>query len=487
MKSYYSLPLQAYNRSWRRFLATLMVLGILLVPSTPAWADEPMTPAATEQVSWLEPRGLSIIDLVGLVPEDHLKDTILTWHSGGGLLQYLSGTRSGDTVTVNVKVAPRYYTDGRNSVSIFSCLGKPSLADEWTVAVAPASMRVYDGGTEVTSQVETNMSYVPAGQNPPTTSASGWWRYEFAWGTATTFNTDGSIQVPANMGCQYKIPGKRTTLTAQFVVQTTNYITVEDLGSEAFIFHSYIGVGDAGHFGRLNSQMAGRFGNRHDKFQLSPPSGTDYLLVKYPPTPVDPYMGRGGDETNISINIDQPSSGSYRLVGSGNTLSVDHVNSMAIPLAGQWQDADQSGGTYLKFFSNAGRIAVPEYFVPDGVPYDACMRNGGCSNDLLDYIYHKEMSMTVYYYRIGRIAEGLTRLPLKQVGPSWKPGSVAASAEADVLAATVNKTEQAESIYLPYVSVAPAPPKILDDGDRSGCPCGWFDGYGRMFDYVPAP
>lgn len=487
MKSQSIFPRNDNQRSWRRLLAMVVVLGLLLVPATPAWADEAVTAAAT-QASWLEPRGLSIIDLVGLVPEDQLKDTIVTWHSGGGLLQYISGTRNGNTVTVNVKVAPRYFTDGANSVSIFSCLGKPSLADEWTVAVGPSSMRVYDNGADVTAKVESTMSYVPAGQNLPTTGASGWWRYDFVWSQSTVFNGDGSVQVPANMGCQFKIPGKRTNLTAQFVVQTANYVTVEQLGSEAFTFHSYIGVGDAGHFGRLNSQMAGRFGNRHDKFQLNPPSGTDYLLVKYPPTPVDPYMARGGDEANINMNIDQPSSGSYRLVGSGNTLSVDHVNSMAIPLAGQWQDADQSGGAYLKLFSNAGRVAVPEYFVPAGVPYDPCMRNGGCSNDLLDYIYYKEMSLTVYYYRIGRIADGLTRLPLKQVGPSWKPGAAgAAAANEDVLAASVDKRKQQASIYLPYVSVAPAPPPILDDGDRSGCPCGWFDGYGRMLDYIPAP
>ena len=485
MKSQYNFPSYTHSRQWQHLIITLLVLGLLLVPTT-ASADDSST-AATNQVSWLEPRGLSIIDLVGLVPEEQLKDTIVTWHVGGGLLQYISGTRSGDVVTVNVKVAPRFFTDGTNSVSIFGCLGKPSLADEWTVAVASSSMRVYDGGTDVTSQVESTMSYVPAGQNAPTTGASGWWRYDFAWGTGTVFNTDGSVQVPANMGCQYKISGRRTNLTAQFVVQTANYITVENLGSETFIFHSYIGVGNAGHFSSLNSQMAKRFSNRHDKFQLSPPSGADYLLVKYPPTPVDPYMATGGDEANISINIDQPSSGSYRLVGTGNMLSVDHVNSMAMPLAGQWQDADQSGGTYLKFFSNATRIAVPEYFVPAGVAYDACMRNGGCSGDLLDRIHNTEMAMTVYYYRIGRIAEGLTRLPLKQVGPSWKPDAVAANTEQDVLAARVTMASQEASVYLPIVSVAPTPPKILDDGDRSGCPCGWFDGYGRMFDYVPAP
>ena len=116
------------------------------------------------------------------------------------------------------------------------------------------------------------------------------------------------------------------------------------------------------------------------------------------------------------------------------------------------------------------------------------MRNGGCSNDLLDYIYYKEMPLTIYYYHIGRIADGLTRLPLKQVGPSWRPSAaVAADADQNVVAAAVDKIKQEASIYLPIVAAAPAPPPILEDGDRSGCPCGWFDGYGRMFDYVPGP
>ena len=277
-------------------------------------------------------------------------------------------------------------------------------------------------------------------------------------------------------------------LTATFVVQSVNYLTIETVGQQDFTFRSYIGEGDAGHFASLNSQMNGRFGNRHDKFQLTPPNGADYLLVKYPPTPVDPYMGFP------EINADQPASGSYRLVGSGNTLSVDHVNSMALPLAGQWQDADQSGGNYLKFFSNAGRIAVPEYFVPAGIAYHPCMRNGGCAGDLLDRIYNATMTMSVYYYRVGRIADGLNRVPLRLVGPSWKPGAVAATVDVAALGADQeNATASAETrkrneqVYLPYVSVAVPPPAIRDDGDRNGCPCGWFDSLGRMLDYVPGP
>ena len=42
-------------------------------------------------------------------------------------------------------------------------------------------------------------------------------------------------------------------------------------------------------------------------------------------------------------------------------------------------------------------------------------------------------------------------------------------------------------IYLPFVFTAAPKPQELPEGDNNGCPCGWFDGYGRMFDYIPPP
>lgn len=495
MQFHQILPCFERQQRWRRLVALLVVAGLLLTPAAPVQAQDDSSmaiaaaiDAAAAAQSWLEPRGISVVDLVGLVPEEHLRETIITWHVGGGLLQYISGQRNGNTVTVNVKVLPRYWTDGTNFGTIFNCLGKPSLSDEWTAAVGPSTMRLFENGADITRQLSGTMDFVPAGQILPSNGGKGWWRYEFLWGQKTNFTNDGAVDLPANMGCKFVLTGKRANLTATFVVQSVNYLTIETLGQQDFTFRSYIGEGDAGHFASLNSQMNGRFGNRHDKFQLTPPNGADYLLVKYPPTPVDPYMGFP------EINADQPASGSYRLVGSGNTLSVDHVNSMAMPLAGQWQDADQSGGNYLKFFSNAGRIAVPEYFVPAGIAYHPCMRNGGCAGDLLERIYNATMTMSVYYYRVGRIADGLNRVPLRQVGPSWKPGVVATTVDGAALGANQEKAstsaevrQRNEQVYLPYVSVAVPPPAIRDDGDRNGCPCGWFDSLGRMLDYVPGP
>ncbi len=468
----------------------MLLLLVALSLSTAPPVDAQAVSASPAAPDWLEPRGLSVVDLVGLVPEAQLVDTIISSRVGTGILQYMSGTREGNTVTVTVRVYPRYWTDGTNNATTFGCLGKPAIADEWTVAVPPSTMRLFENGTEITSEILVSpMDYVPAGQVLPNNGGSDWWRYDFLWGQKTIFAADGSVSVPANMGCVYNINGHRTNLTATFVVTTANYLTVEQKGQQDFSFHSYIGAGNAGQMAKLNEQMNRRHGNRHDKFDLAIPDGTDYVLVKYPPTPVDPYMGQP------EINVFLPSSGTYRINAGDNTLSVDHVNSMGMPLFGQWQDADQKGGEYLRFFNNPTRIASPEYFVPAGIPYDACMVNGGCSEELLDRIYSAEMTMTVYYYRVARIRDGLTRIPLKQVGPDWSAALTAAqSAFAPAAFAPVTATipQQTipgldEAVFLPLIFTAEPVAVELPDGDPTGCPCGWFDEFGRMFDFVPGP
>ena len=364
-------------------------------------------------------------------------------------------------------------------------------------------MRVFENGNDVTTQIlPNNLDYIPASQRLPDNGGDGWWRYEFLWDQAVSFTADGAINVPANMGCEFILPGRRGVLTAEFVFQSAPQIMVEVLGSETFTFHSYIGPGNAGVMGNLNNQMKRRYGNRHDKFDLHPVDGTDYILVKYPPTPVDPYTGFP------ALDVARPTSGSYRINGPGEMLSVDHVNSMAMPLYGQWQDADQSSGEYLSFFSSPRRIATPEYFVPAGVAYDGCMLSGSCPDALIEQIHDTELTMTVYYYRFSRTVEGLTKLPIKQVGPHWHavratshlPGQLDPSLDqlsTALLAANESSTPATTNlasakqldnpVFLPIVSTAPPPPAVLPDGDRSGCPCGWFDGYGRMFDYVPGP
>ena len=175
-----TLPWIDSQQRWRSLVALLIVVGLLLIPAVPAHAqganrgaDDDQGNAAAVAQSWLEPRGISVVDLVGLVPEEHLRDTIVTWHVGGGLLQYISGQRNGNTVTINVKILPRYWTDGSNFGTIFNCLGKPSLSDEWTTAVGPSQMRVYENGADITRQLLANMDYVPAGQIQPSNGGKG--------------------------------------------------------------------------------------------------------------------------------------------------------------------------------------------------------------------------------------------------------------------------------------------------------------------------
>lgn len=478
---------------WHILFLLLFLLISSLIPNGNVWADDQGNNTVTvPQVDWLEPRGLAIADLVGLVPEEHLRDAIITSRVGVGISQYISGQRNGNTVTVNVRIGQRHWTDGTNYATIFGCLGKPALDDEWVVAVAPSTMRVFEDGNDVTQEIlPRNLDYIPASQRLPDNGGDGWWRYEFLWDQAVDFTDDGAINVPANMGCEFVLSGRRGVLTAEFTFQSQPYISIDVLGSETFNFHSYIGGGNAGVMADLNSQMRSRYGNRHDKFDLHPPEGADYVLVKYPPTPVDPYTGYP------AVDVARPTSGSYRINGPGTMLSVDHVNSMAIPLYGHWQDADMGGDDYLTFFSSPNRIASPEYFVPAGVAYDPCMVNGSCSNELLEQIYNTEMAMTIYYYRINRTAEGLNKLPIKQVGPQWSANRAMTQRPAQLdptldqlgaaLATAAPPRQDDATVYLPLISTAPPAPVVLPDGDNSTCPCGWFDGYGRMFDYVPGP
>ncbi len=168
--------------------------------------------------------------------------------------------------------------------------------------------------------------------------------------------------------------------------------------------------------GSLADQMLRAFGTRHDSFAMEIPQGANYMFVKYPPTPFDPYAA---DQYNGVL----PGSGTYRFeLASSDWLSVDVVNSMGLPTAGSWRDADQSGGAgFLDYRSFRGRIKSPEYFLPPGIAFQSCMSNGGCPRELLDTIYNQTFPLQVYYYRVDRVpGAALQRVPLKQVGKGFR-------------------------------------------------------------------
>lgn len=427
---------------------------------------------------WLEPRGINVVDLVGLVPEDHLKNAILTYETGRGLLQYESGQRTGDTVVIHTRVTPRYFVDNGVTFSKFSCLGQPGVYDQWPSPVPASTLRIYDpAGADITSSAVVIIP-IASGQILPSQGTTGYMRYTEQGGVSPEFSQDGSVILPANQGCVVIIRGQYNNFSAQFTTTAPQQIQVTVLGSETFNFKSYIGVGASGILASLNTQMNRRFGTRHDKFQLSPPAESEYILVNYPPTSIDPYAGQ--DAVTYSL----AGSGTYRLEQSGNVLSVDHLNTMGLPLYGQWQDVDQRGGDYLNFFNGATRLGAPEYFLPPGIAYDACMTNGGCSETLLDQINNTTTPMTVNYYKVERMVDGLSRIPLRQVGNSWRPGRtllVASDSQSD------DQTQEAldSQLFLPVVfGEVQKPAPNLPPDDASGCPCGWFTADGRMVDYI---
>ena len=479
--------LRDQHRSRRSSIVLALLSGIILLPINilPVYTAAPQHVIhqvesndgldAPTQPNWLEPRGINIVDLVGEVPEAHLQGAILSYMAG--YVQYESGTREGDVVTINTRITPRFFEVSGGLGTRTACLGMHGFFDQQTTVMPAGTARFFNGDRDVTESAYV-VRYNPAGQRQPVAPPRAFDRYPVGDDRAARFDDDGALIIPANMGCVLNLQGKFENLRAIFVFNAPKLIEIDVLGSESFAFRSYIGVGDAGAIDPLRSQLVRRFGERHDKFELSPPGGTEFVLLNYPPTPVDPYAS-----PRTAENISSGGSGTYRFGRVGdNTLSVDHVNSMLLPLYGQYQDVDQGGGEYLNFFGNANRLAAPEYFVPVGVNYDPCMQSGSCPGSLLDEIFSAEMEMTLYYYSVRRVATGLNQVPLRAVGNGF--GRVVASSLN--LSAPVQQTIPAQRdnpIYLPLIA---GPPVAVEPDDPSAdCPCGWFTEDGRMVDFVP--
>lgn len=428
-------------------------------------------------VNWLEPRGLNIVDMVGFVPDEYLRDAIISYSPGYGIIRYQSGVRAGNTVTITAKVYPRYIKDINTgwSGSLFSCLGQPSRFDQWGSATPAARMMLYNGSQNVTEEVG-GYQYVPP--------------FSLPGGNATAFDKYGEVRVepvqalggaldiPANMGCEMWIHWKNyTELTAVYVIQHRPVVSVTLMGTEVFTFYSYVGVGYEGVLKPLVEQLRSRYGSRHDKFEMHIPAGADYFFLNFPPMPVDPYTEFPGNRYD---NVNRPVGGTYRIDSEGG-LSVDHVNSMGLPLYGHWIDIDpNSGEVYLPHYKQPVRLASPEYFVPAGVSYDSCMIYGGCPDWLLDQIYNTPMTMRILYLKVERMSCGLTRIPLRMVGPGWS-GQMSVSASYR----PVSTSPYSYTVFLPMVFrdfCASLPPD-----DPADCPCGWFTPEGRMVDFIPQP
>ena len=429
------------------------------------------------EISWLEPRGLNIVDLVGFVPEEYLEGAIISYSPGYGIIRYQSGLRAGDTVTITAKVYPRYIKDTNTgwSGSLFSCLGQLPRFDQWGSATPAARVSLYNGSQNVTWEVG-GYQYVPA-LSLPVANTSAFDKYPEIRVEPVNVN-EGVLDIPANMGCEMWINWKNyTELTAVYVIQHRPVVSVTLMGTEVFTFYSYIGPGYAGLLGPLVSQLTSKYKARHDKFDLHVPPGADYFFLNFPPMPVDPYTQFPG---NPYDNVDRPVGGTYRIDGEGG-LSVDHVNSMGLPLYGHWTDSDLAGGAvYLPHYKQPYQLASPEYFVPAGINYDPCMVNGGCPDWLLEQIYNTPMTMRILYLKVERTSCNLIRIPLRMVGPNWS-GQTSLFASRSL----TDTSSYSYTVFLPLIfrEFCASPPP----DDPTGCPCGWFTQEGRMVDFIPRP
>ncbi|MCX7707249.1 MAG: PASTA domain-containing protein [Anaerolineae bacterium] len=453
-------------------------------------------------LDWLEPQGLNIVDLVGQVPESALAGMVISATPGYGILRYRSGQRVGDTVTITATVYPRFAVDGTWNGSSLGCLGQPARIDQLGSTSPASTVRLFRGAQDVMREAF-RYRYVPAGhikpvRNPVESEHQNLYRYDKTPLLQSAFTQDGQLILPANMGCEIIIPHQDyRELTAVFTLYSPQVVRISLLGSQDFTFYSYLGPGYAGHLTSLvNKLRAAGYGNRHETLPMRIPPDANYFLLNLEPSPADPFTAF---PDNPRTNVDRPMTGTYRFaIGPG--LSVDHVNSMGLPLYGHWQDADQSAGQYLTYARQATHFAVPEYFLPPGIPYDPCMSDGGCPRDLLDRIYNTPTTMRAYYLRVERTSPTLQRYGTQMVGPAWRatttaftePGivSMLPSAASGDPTGTLSATPPALTwrIRLPIIIILPI---SVPPNDPTGCSplggCGWFTADGRMVDYIPLP
>lgn len=483
-----------------RMLHWLMIVVLLIAGAgaTHVEAGEhnnaPVTTPST--LDWLEPLSLNIVDLVGQAPESVLSGTIISFTPGYGIVRYQAGLRQGNTVVLTAKIYPRFVIDGAWNGSLFGCLGQPAKNDQLGSVAPPATVRIFNGAQDVTRQA-TLYHYVPAGKNKPIrnpvqSEQQNLYRYYESPMLNSSFTADGQLILPGNMGCEIILSyHDYRELTAVFTVQAPPVIKVSVVGSQDFVFHSYLGAGYAGHLQALVDQLyrAG-YPERHEKLPMNIPPDADYFLLNLPPTSADANTAFPGNPLG---NVDRLSGGTYRFV-IGYGLTVDHVNGIGFPLYGNWQDADQSSGQFLKYVKLPTLLAGPEYFLPPGVPYHSCMTNGGCSPALLDQVYNTANTLHAYYLRVERTSADLQRYAVQMVGPAWSPVAAAgASATSSrfawpVPAATPTRTPFDHYSHLPIIIVSRS---SLPPDDPTGCSllggCGWFTQDGRMVDYIPMP
>jgi len=465
----------------RRYL--LLSLSLLLSALVVLAAGAAPTPAAMPD--WLEPRGLSLVELVGAIPDEYLQGTILSWSDWAGLVVYQAGSRRGEMVVITTTIYPRFMTVAgvpNNQMTLFGCLGQPPRFDHLASAVPTSTLRVFDvTGAEVTQQIWW-LDITRMGTGRPIANSTQPFRYpEDHYGVGQPLplplGPDG-LTLPPNSGCWIKLPGgDYYPLTGVFTLHFPRAVRASVPGTQQATFQSYIGVGWLGIFQPLMDQLRATYPDRHGRILLNIPPGANYFLLKYPPMPGDPYTDSSGKPPYL--NADRLSSGTYRLARDTALLSGDLHFSAAFPLEVAWRDADQAPNSeFLPQLRNPTQLAPPEYVIPAGIPYDNCFTQGNCPDGLLQRIYEAEMELEIVYLQVIRSTGEGQWVPVKMAGPAWQPS--AASGPTTVTGGTLRPSvvpTGTYSIFLPFV--------IMEGEEPTGCPCGWFDDLGRLLDFYP--
>jgi hypothetical protein len=459
-------------------LFVLVLAGLALILVRPGALALPPAP---EQINptWLEPRGLSVVEMVGQIDDKELDGAILSYGDGDGIVVYDAGRRLGSTVVVTATLYPRldlapvYYEE----LTQFGCLSQAPHYDHLGSIVPTSTLRVYDtGGREVTSEI-VYMTVTRMDRRLPLADSTEPFRYpQQSYGPNRPLPLPlgpAGLEIPASSGCSIIIPGANYyPLTGVFRLELEGVPQVELVGRQEEIFQSYIGQGWLGIFQPLMDQLRAAYDDRHGRILLAIPPGADFFLLKFPPMPGDPYT----DCCSLPyLNAERLSAGTYRLSNQTPSLSTDLVFSAGFALGRTWQDTDQvpPQSEFLPTFEPITEMAPPEYVIPAGTPFDPCFTQGGCPDGVLQQIHDAGMALEILYFRVDRPGQGGEWLPLHLAGPAWMPP---VGEEVPVPTLVASEVLTGHVTYLPLI-VAPPPAN----------PLGWFDELGRMLDFAPAP
>jgi len=435
-------------------------MGIILAAALMLFGGANRT-ARADLPPWVEPRALNIADLAGQVPDEVLREHIVSY-GAGGIARFVSSQWQGDLLRITVRLDSRRLPSGAGWITMATLLGQKPIFDHMGSASPESWLRLYEGASELSQQI-TGAQIVDPALALPLASASAVERYrqDSLWSLPT--EAEGR-RIPANLGGLVILEGDHPVLTGVFTTRPTQRPQVTYLGQQQASFQSYIGVGGVGVFQPLMEQLRRRYGDRHPRIPLSIPQGANYVLFVYPPMPFDVY-----DSTRN--NLQRPIGGTVRLAPDEGMLSQDLMHGGAFPLRTAWQDADQSAGPYLSLLPPINRITPPEYVAPAGMAYNECFLRGNCSDAVLRQIYEATMSMRIVYLRVEPPASGVESLPLRVADNTWAGGAGASPSGAGRLATMDQRT------YLPL---------LRSQRLRPERPLGFFEpASGRMVGYLP--